>query len=106
VAAPLDPAWAIRAGTWYDRYLYDRVRSDGPCDRWLFAFSAYNGGLGWVQKRQARSKSPGSWAMTGDINPGITEASQRENAAYGPRIVYALQPKYATLGPLVCKGGA
>lgn len=105
VANTLDPAWSIRAGTWYDRYLYDRVRApNSKCDRWLFALSSYNGGEGWTQKRQARSKSPGSWAMTGNINPGITESNQHENASYGPRIIYALQPKYLTLGPLVCKG--
>lgn len=100
----LDPQSAIRAGVWFDRYLYDRVRHDGPCDRWLFTFSAYNGGEGRVRQRQALSKSPGSWAMTGNINPGISDANQRENYAYGPKIIYALQPKYTSLGPLVCKG--
>lgn len=107
IVAPLDPKWSIRAGAWYMRSLYTRVReADSHCDRWLFAFSGYNGGEGWVWKRQAKSVSPGSWALTGDINPGITESNQRENSRYGPRIVYALQPMYARYGPLVCKGGS
>lgn len=105
IAAPFNPQWNLRSGIWYDRFLFDRVRApNSPCDRWLFALASYNGGEGWTLKRQARSASPGSWAVTGNINPGITEANQRENAFYGPRIIYALQPKYAQLGPLVCKG--
>lgn len=106
IAAPLDPAWSIRAGTWYDRYLYDRVKmANTPCDRWLFALSGYNGGEKWRALRQAASRDPGSWAMTGSINPGISEASQRENSQYGPRIVYVLQPKFSALGYNICKGG-
>jgi soluble lytic murein transglycosylase-like protein len=105
IAAPLDPAWAIRAGTWYDRFLYDRVRAPATsCDRWLFAFSAYNGGEGRVRKRQELSPSPGVWAVTGIINPGILPSNQAENERYGPRILFHLQPRFAHLGPLVCKG--
>lgn len=49
---PFNPAWSIRAGVWYDRFLYDRVRLYATeCDRWLFALSGYNGGLGYVYKR-------------------------------------------------------
>lgn len=106
IAAPFDARWNLRAGIWYLRFLHDRPfakRANSPCDRYLFSLSAFNGGEGWAQKRQALSKSPGSWAMTGHINPGITEANQRENFSYGPKIIYALQPKYTHLGPLVCK---
>ncbi|MEO8133669.1 MAG: transglycosylase SLT domain-containing protein [Betaproteobacteria bacterium] len=103
--SPLDPAWAIRAGTWFDRFLYDRVRSpDSVCDRWLFTLSYYNGGAGWGLKRQALSATPGMYSATSRINPGISAGNQRENEQYPMRIVYALQPKYAAHGPLVCKG--
>lgn len=105
VAAPLDPEWSIRAGVWYDRHLYDRVLyANSVCDRHKFALSGYNGGEKRVRDRQALSPSPGNYAITSTINPGISEANQRENAAYPLRIVYALQPKYASLGLLVCKG--
>ena len=103
IAAPLDPSWAIKAGVWYDRFLYDRVQAPKtPCDRWLFTLSAYNGGERWVQKRQSLSTDPGSWAATGPINPGITKNNQAENSQYGPRIVYVLQPKFVALGQPVC----
>ena len=76
------------------RWLSDRVRDPkSKCDRWLFALAAYNGGEGWTRKRQALSSDPGSWEVTGTINPGITPANQRENQRYGPRIVYAIQPR-------------
>lgn len=103
IAAPLDPKWAIKAGVWYDRFLYDRVRiaADG-CNKWLFALSGYNGGEGWVRKRQALSPDPGSWKVTGAINPGITASNQAENAAYPHRIVYVHQPNFQTLGQPVC----
>jgi soluble lytic murein transglycosylase-like protein len=103
IAAPLDPSWAIKAGVWYDRFLYDRVQAPKtPCDRWLFTLSAYNGGEKRVRDRQAQSVDPGSWAATGNINPGISAGNQSENAQYGPRIVYVLQPRFTTLGQPVC----
>lgn len=103
--SPLDPASAIRGGLWYDRHLYDRVRAfQTECDRWLFTFSAYNGGETRVWQRQLLSTDAGSWVATGYINPGISPANQRENETYGPTIVWKIQPKYAELGPLVCGG--
>lgn len=85
---PTNPAWAIRAGVWYDRWLFERVRkADSTCDRWLFALSAYNGGLAYVYRRQRASTAPGSYAQTGTINPGIAPANQRENERYAPAIV-------------------
>lgn len=100
---PYNPAWSIRAGIWYDRWLYDRVRTyASECDRWLYVLSAYNGGLGFVYKRQALSAAPGFWDRTGTLNPGILPANQRENEAYGPRIVYRHQPGFAKWGRTVC----
>lgn len=103
---PLDAHWSIRAGVWYDRWLYDRVRtSASECDRWHFTLSAYNGGLGWVYKRQAMSAAPGFWDQTGSINPGIHPANQQENARYSPRILLGHQPGFAGWGRSVCLEG-
>lgn len=103
VAAPLDPQWAIRAGAWYDRFLYDRVAPwVTACDRWLFALSGYNGGEGRVRQRQKLSPDPGNYAVTGYINPGIHPENQRENESYGPRILLTIQPRYKLYGPLIC----
>jgi soluble lytic murein transglycosylase-like protein len=102
-AHPTSPAWAIRAGVWYDRWLYDRVRTaDTDCDRWNFTLSAYNGGLGYVYKRQGMAYRPGSWALTGPINPGITAANQRENADYSKRILTHWQTIFTDWGKTVC----
>jgi soluble lytic murein transglycosylase-like protein len=102
-AQPTSPAWAIRAGIWYDRWLYDRVRTyDTECDRWNFTLSAYNGGLGYVYRRQRMGYRPGSWALTGPINPGITPANQRENQDYSKRILTRWQDIFTDWGRTVC----
>ena len=99
---PTNPLWAIRAGVWYDRWLFERITAAPDCDRWQFALSAYNGGIGWTQRRRRLSPSPSSYPTTAVINPGITPDSQRENEAYAPRIVYKHQPRYAAWGKTTC----
>lgn len=99
---PLNPIWSIRAGIWYDRWIYERIRADTECDRWLFTLSSYNGGLGYVYRRQKLSSAPGKWTPTGSLNPGITPANQVENQSYGPRILTRHQPQFASWGRLVC----
>lgn len=102
-ASPLDPRAGIKVAVWYDRFLYDRVAyAIDPCNKWLFALSAYNGGERRVQQRQALSPHPGEWEATHILNPGITESNQRENAGYPRSIIYKLQPEFRTLGPLIC----
>lgn len=71
------------------------------CDRWMFALSGYNGGEGWVQRRQKRSLVPGEYLTTSLINPGILPANQRENSEYPIRI-YKGQARYTKYGTLVC----
>ena len=98
-----NPIWSIRAGVWYDRWLYDRIaKYESDCDRWHFALSAYNGGLGWVNRRQARSPAPGNWSVTGKINPGITPGNQHENETYSERIIYKHQPRFTSWGKTTC----
>jgi soluble lytic murein transglycosylase-like protein len=99
---PLNPAWSIRAGVWYDRWLYERVKANTDCDRWMFTLSSYNGGLGYVYRRQKASSAPGDWNPTGSINPGITPANQIENQSYGPRILLKHQPAFVAWGKPTC----
>jgi len=100
---PFNPNWSIRAGIWYDRWLYDRIKtSASECDRWHFVLSGYNGGLGYVYKRQGLSPSPGVWDKTGYINPGIHPSNQAENQSYGPRILLKHQIQYRNWGRSVC----
>lgn len=92
---PLDPSWAMRAMIAYDKRLHDAVRTwDTECDRWRFALSDYNGGTSRRIKRQSLSMQPGSWDLTGRINPGISLSNQLQNESYGPRIIFVLQPVY------------
>ena len=89
--------WALRALVVYDKWLYDRVRGDTPCERMAFALAAYNGGLGWVNKRKARSPQPGvCLGVTCRINPGIHPANQRENQHYPEVILRRYEPLYAS----------
>jgi soluble lytic murein transglycosylase-like protein len=101
-AETFNPQWSIRMGVWYDRWLYERIRAETECDRWMFALSSYNGGLGYVYKRQKLSTAPGSWPTTGMLNPGITPANQVENQSYGPRILLKHQPQFASWGRTTC----
>ena len=102
--APTNPTWALRALVTYDANLFVSVKvADDECQRFAFALSAYNGGLGWVNRRQARSPRPGQcFDLTCDINPGITPASQRENANYPRVILKHHQPIYTSWGRGIC----
>lgn len=105
--APYAPAWALRALVVYDHWLHQRIAgaADG-CQRMAFALAAYNGGLGWVIKRQAAARRDGLDAgvclgATCAINPGISPASQRENEHY-PRAVLAREALYRRWGAGAC----
>lgn len=93
------PSWAFRAQAVYVKWLHDRVKGPAPCERMAFALSAYNGGLGWVYRRQKMSTSPlQCFGATCDINPGVAPASQQENAQYPRRILLSIAPLYYAAG--------
>lgn len=93
--APLTPTWAIRALVQYDFWLAQRIKAQDDCQRMAFVLASYNGGLGWVYKRQARSATPGvCLGATCNINPGVTAASQAENAHYPQVILQRFEPLY------------
>lgn len=101
--APLNPTWALRGLVTYDKWLFDRVKADNRCERMAFVLSAYNGGLGWVYKRQRASAQPGQcMGATCEINPGIHPANQRENAHYPRVILLKHEPLYHQWGPGSC----
>lgn len=107
LAAPTNPTWALRALVHYDRWLWLRIPGAlDDCQRMAFVLSAYNGGLGWVYKRQRLGLRPGAClGATCRINPGISPASQRENEHYAQVILQAYQAIYLPWGPGVrCDG--
>lgn len=100
---PFDPEWALRAMVTYDHDLFQQVRYPKECDRMGAMLSAYNGGLGWHNRRQARAGNPNDfWDSVRVVNPGITEASQAENQRYPVAIIKELQPRYASWGITTC----
>jgi soluble lytic murein transglycosylase-like protein len=101
--APTNPTWALRALVNYDKWLADRIKADDACQDMAFALSAYNGGLGWVYKRQKLSAQPGVCLNeTCAINPGVTAASQRENQHYPEVILRKYEPLYSSWGNGSC----
>ena len=100
---PTNPVWALRALVTYDKWLEDRITAADPCERMAFALSAYNGGLGWVYKRQKMSQAPGLCLdHTCKLNPGVTPASQAENQHYPEVILHKFEPLYSSWGKGSC----
>jgi hypothetical protein len=93
-------AWAVRAQAVYMKWLNGRVKiAANDCERMGFALQAYNGGLGWVQKRQKVSPRPRfCFDATCKINPGITPANQREAQEYPERIEHRWAPRFELAG--------
>ena len=101
--APLNPTWALRGLVTYDKWLFDRVKADNRCEQMAFTLSGYNGGLGWVYKRQRASAQPGRClGATCTINPGIHAANQRENEHYPRVILLTYEPIYRHWGAGSC----
>lgn len=97
-----DANWSIRAMICYDRYLYERVTGAGECDRWSFALSAYNGGLGWVNRDKARASAQGAdaarWAGHVEYHTARAQWARVENRDYVRRILLVLEPAYIAAG--------
>ncbi len=99
-----DPDWSLRAIACYDHYLYANVTGASECDRWAFALSAYNGGLGWVGRDRTRASATGAdparWFGHVEFaaDPERAAANIRENRGYVQRILLLLEPAYIAAG--------
>ena len=101
---PQNPTWALRALVGYDKWLHDRVRATDARNRLAFALSAYNGGLGWVNRDKALAAGKGLdplvWFGSVElVNAGRSTANWQENRGYPKRILLVLQPRYLDWGP-------
>jgi hypothetical protein len=104
---PYNPDWSLRALVRYDYWLYQRINARTECDHMAFMLSAYNGGLGWVQKDKRKAKAQGLdpltyWQSVELVNSGRSRANFAENRGYPKRIIYRWQPYYANWGNNVC----
>ncbi|MFE8103581.1 transglycosylase SLT domain-containing protein [Brenneria goodwinii] len=104
---PFNPAWAIRAMTRYDRWIWQRVNAADDCQRMAMTLSGYNGGLGWVQRDQKLAAQRGldrqRWfGHVAAVNAGRSKANWRENRHYPQRILLELAPRYLTWGGRSC----
>lgn len=104
---PDNPAWALRALTAYDRWLWERIAAENDCERMAMVLSAYNGGLGWLLKDKAMAQASGAirtrwWGQVERFNAGRSPANFAENRGYPRRIVKVLQASYAAWGKGVC----
>lgn len=99
---PFNPAWAMRAMAAYDAYLLRKIKNTASArDHWKFALSAYNGGLGWVNRDRAKAArmglDPSRYRDVEAVNAGRSAANFKENRGY-PRRIFALQEVYAAAG--------
>jgi len=100
---PYNPGWALRALVTYDAWLYERIPAASVCERWAFTLSAYNGGLGWVNRDKKLALSQGldplAWFGSVErVNAGRSAANWHENRQYPQRIIVQHQPKYVAAG--------
>ncbi len=99
---PWDPWQSIRAAACYNRWHHRRIRAATDCDRWAFTLSAYNGGLGWVQRDQRLAAGAGAdtsrWWGEVELHTGRSAAARAENRGYVERILRRLEPAYLAAG--------
>lgn len=107
-AQPYNHIWALRALVIYDRHLLDRLlpipesAALATCDRWAMVLSAYNGGLGWVNRdrRMARAADADPNRWWGHVEHYTARAAwaKQENRDYPRRILWRWEPLYLQAG--------
>ncbi|WP_085919075.1 transglycosylase SLT domain-containing protein [Halomonas sp. CSM-2] len=107
-AAPYSPGWAMRAQARYNRWHWQRIKSTADqCQRWAMTLSAYNGGLGWVNRDRrlatAAGDDAGKWFGSVERYTNRAGWAKRENRHYVSHILLTLTPRYTRAG---WQGGA
>lgn len=101
--APFNPGWSLRALCVYDKWLWDRVAGHDDFERMAFALSAYNGGLGWVNRDRKKARALGLddrvwFDSVENVNAGRGRAAFAENRQYPRRILKERQRAYIKAG--------
>lgn len=101
-ATATNPAWSMRALVIYDKHLYDRIKAKDRCNGMWMTLWAYNGGLGWVYRDQAKATKAGANRLIATevtpFNAGRTAAAFRENRGYPQVIIGKFEPLYIRSG--------
>ena len=92
---PFNPGWSLRALCTYDKWLWERVAAHSDFERMAFALSAYNGGLGWVNRDRKKARTLGVddrvwFGSVEQVNAGRSAAAFRENRNY-PRLILQIR---------------
>lgn len=101
--APFNPGWSLRALCVYDKWLWDRVAGHSDFERMAFTLSAYNGGLGWVNRDRKKARALGLddrvwFDSVENVNAGRGRAAFAENRQYPRRILKERQRAYIKAG--------
>ena len=101
--APFNPGWSLRALCVCDKWLWDRVAGHDDFERMAFTLSAYNGGLGWVNRDRKKARAPGLddrvwFGSVENVNSGRGRAAFAENRQYPRRILKERQRAYIKAG--------
>ena len=101
--APFNPGWSLRALCVYDKWLWDRVAGHDDFERMAFTLSAYNGGLGWVNRDRKKARALGLddrvwFGSVENVNSGRGRAAFAENRQYPRRILKERQRAYIKAG--------
>lgn len=104
---PLNPSWSIRALVSYDHWLFMRTSGANHCQRMAFTLSAYNGGLGWVNRDKKLASQRGLnaqywFGQVETVNAGRSQANWKENHHYPQQILYAIASRYLSWGSASC----
>ena len=100
---PWDPNWSVRAVVCYDAWLHNRVTGAATtCDRWAMTFSAYNGGLTWLNRDRALASASGAdsarWFDHVERYSRRAKWAIEENRGYVRRILLVIEPTYIAAG--------
>lgn len=100
---PLNPVWALRAMAQYNKWHEQRITAINECECWAMMLSAYNGGLGWVNRDKKLASASGAdpliWFASVELfNSGRSARNFKENRDYPQKILKRWEPMYVAAG--------